>query len=316
MSKYSLISIDTIISKLYREIQFMPDSSEADLVEYVGEALDAIGAFAQYEEDICFINIENHRGDLPRGLVEIIQVALSTNHIDSKECLSTTCSISDETKDCDIRNKDKCTEEVVKECWSAHNQYFIPEQRYLDAIYEYDIRWMYTPYFYRNFIPMRLSTGTMNSLLGMHRDYARDLSINSPYEYKILNNQIVTSNQTGTIALAYTRMPIDENGFPMIPDMQEYREAITKYIIYKMSYIRFLNNEPNFRGIYEKLESDWHWYCKQAKNAMLFPTTLDEKQNMKDITHRMLPISNGYYGFFGNINTPENFSTNGRRQRF
>lgn len=315
MSKYKLISIDTIISKLYRELQFLPESSEADIVEYVGEALQAIGAFGQYEEDICFIDINNHRGDLPSGLVEIIQVALSINHIDTKECKTDTCSI-DQTKDCDKRIADKCTEEVVKECWSAHNQYFIPEQRYLDAIYEHDIRWMYTPYFYQNFIPMRLSTGTMQGLVGLHRDFERDVSINSPYEYKIANNQILTSNQTGTIAIAYTRMPLDENGFPMIPDLQEYREAITKYIVYKMSYIRFINNEPNFRGIYEKLEQDWHWYCRQAKNAMLMPTTLDEKQNMKDITHRMLPIENGYYGFFGNINSPEKFSTNGRRNRF
>lgn len=307
MSKYKLISIDSILAKVYREIKHTASIEESDIIEYIGESLEAIGAFGQYEEDVCFIPISNHRGNLPNGLIELVQVAMSGSPIVQGECLKETAS---EVKDCD----NYCEDAVQADCWSQHNQYYIPAQRFLDVIYEQDLRRLYTPYFFNNFVPLRLSTNSFRGFIGKD-DGTSMLGVNSGLEYHISNNQIVTTMQEGVVALSYVRMPLDEKGFPMIPDMQEYKEAITKYIMYKLAFERFYNNEPNFSRVYEKLEQDWHWYCRQAKNSMLMPTTLDEKENMKDINHRMLKIQRGYYGFFGNINTPEMFTTNGRRYR-
>jgi hypothetical protein len=304
VSKYNLISIDAIMSKLYRDLKPVADLNEYDVVEYIGEALEAIGAHAQYKHDFCFINIKNHRGDLPSGLVEIVQAAYSSNKIEQSKCIQDL-----DTKDCDS----SCDKEQQPECWSAFNKYYIPEQRYLDAIYEHDIRWMYSPYYYQNFVPMRLSTNTFRGAVGTN-----DFGIGVDFfpEYHISNNQIVTTIQEGTVALSYVSMPVDDNGYPMIPDLIEYKEAITRYVAYKSAYSRLFSNEPNIERLYQRLESDWHWYCKQARNSMMMNTTLDEKENFKDISNRMLPIKRGYYGFFGNINTPEQFKTNGRRYRF
>lgn len=306
MSRHSLVSIDTIISKLYREVQHLPGIDESDLIEMTGEALGFIGAYGQYEEDVCFIEIKNHRGDLPNGLVEIIQVAKSVNNnVNINNCIK-----HDGPADCE----DRCdTDEKVPECWSTHNKYYIPAQRYLDVLAEYDIRHLYTPYFYHNFIPMRLSTNSFKSIVGLHKDDSINLGVDSNFEYSISRNQIVTNFQEGTVAIAYTRQPLDENGWPMIIDNESYKEAITKYIIMKMSYHRFLNNEPGFANIYAKLEDDWHWYCKQAGNSIMMPNSLDEKENLKDINNRMLKIRRGYYGFYGNINTPESRRYDGRR---
>jgi len=308
VSKYKLISIDTILSKVYREIKQAASIEESDIIEYIGESLEAIGAFGQYEEDICFIEIDNFRGNLPNGLVEIIQVAASMKPVEPSKCISDT-----DTKDCDSY----CEDEALNECWSQHNKYYIPAQRYLDAIYEYDLRWKFNSYFFSNFIPMRLSTNTFRGFNAKVGSQQNEFGVNAVggLEYHISNNQIITTFQKGTVAISYTRMPLDEKGFPMIPDLQSYKEAITKYIMYKLAFERFYNNEPNFRGIYQQLEADWHWYCRQAKNSMMMPTTLDEKQNMKDINHRMLKIQRGHNGFFGQINTPETFTTNGRRNR-
>ena len=56
----------------------------------------------------------------------------------------------------------------------------------------------------------------------------------------------------------------------------------------------------------QKLEQDWHWYCKQAGNYALIPKSVDDLQDIFEQRNYLLPRINRYYGFFGKLNTPEN----------
>ena len=67
-------TLDRILSKVYRDLG-IEEVSETDIVEWCGEALEAIGAITLYEEAVAFVEIENHQADLPNGLHSIIQVA-------------------------------------------------------------------------------------------------------------------------------------------------------------------------------------------------------------------------------------------------
>ena len=55
-------TLDRIIAKLYRDLG-LEEISETDIVEWSGEALEAIGAITLYEEAVAFIEIENHQAD-------------------------------------------------------------------------------------------------------------------------------------------------------------------------------------------------------------------------------------------------------------
>ena len=60
------VSADRIIAKLYRDLG-LEELNETDIIEQIGEALEAIGAITLYEEAVAFIEIENHQADLPNG---------------------------------------------------------------------------------------------------------------------------------------------------------------------------------------------------------------------------------------------------------
>ena len=64
--KYNYISVDRVLAKLYRELG-VEDLNEIDIIEQIGEALEAIGSITLYEEAVAFIEIENHQADLPSG---------------------------------------------------------------------------------------------------------------------------------------------------------------------------------------------------------------------------------------------------------
>jgi hypothetical protein len=163
---------------------------------------------------------------------------------------------------------------------------------------------------------MRLMTNTLGAALKYQCADSLNLYSTSQYEYRIENNTIYTNVQEGTIVLAYTKQPLDERGYPLILDVESVLEAISRYIIMKSYFPKLLSGEQNAGNIYAKLEMDWHWYCRQAKNALMIPTTLDEKQNHADIGRRLIKPFNSYFGHFGNLNIQEQFSLDGRNKTF
>ena len=96
-----------------------------------------------------------------------------------------------------------------------------------------------------------------------------------------------------------------KQGYPMIPDEVSYVEAIKRYIIvYKVKYSEFIQGIINPQ-VFAKLEDDWHWYCKQARAKATMPDTVDKLENLLQQRNRLIPKTNRYYGFFGNLATKE-----------
>src|SRR5574343_57786 len=306
MSKYNFVSVDTIINRAVRDYKPLEEINPNDIVEWVGEALFKIGAKRLLTEEIAFLSLENFRATLPDGLCEIIQVAYSEKNRNTKQCLTDTCECEDTDTGCT-----SCTEiddsQIYYECWNKDISYYLPEKRYVEIIHAYEIYKKFTPYFYGNYTPMRLSTNTFGALLKYQCEDSLNLYSSSQYEYKVENNTIYANVQEGEIVLAYTKQPLDDNGYPLILDDESVLEAIVKYIGMKMLLPKLFMNEQGVGNIYAKFESDWQWYCRQAKNKMLIPTTLDEKQNHADIGRRLIKPYNSYFGYFGNLNLPERF---------
>ena len=76
---YKNISSKNIIRKVMRDLN--PNNAEFidDAVEWIGEALQHIGASAQMEDKHCVLDVENHRACLPGNLAYINQVAVNGN---------------------------------------------------------------------------------------------------------------------------------------------------------------------------------------------------------------------------------------------
>jgi hypothetical protein len=60
-------------------------------------------------------------------------------------------------------------------------------------------------------------------------------------QYMIKPGWIVTNKREGFVKLAYKAVATDERGYPLIPDLQSYQEAIYWYVTMKMSFPKFLN---------------------------------------------------------------------------
>ena len=79
MAVYKNITSRAIIRKIMRDLQTTDDNWIDDAIEWMGEALEHIGASAQLEEKGCVLTIKNYRADLPADLYYINQVAINNN---------------------------------------------------------------------------------------------------------------------------------------------------------------------------------------------------------------------------------------------
>jgi len=62
-------------------------------------------------------------------------------------------------------------------------------------------------------------------------------------QYFIKPGWIVTNQRHGFIKLAYKAIATDERGYPLIPDLSSYQEAIYWYVVMKLTFPKWLGGK-------------------------------------------------------------------------
>lgn len=118
--------------------------------------------------------------------------------------------------------------------------------------------------------------------------------------FDINNNFITFSTKEGQCCIAYLAYPTDEEGFPMVPDEISYKIAVTKYLMFKLSYVDWIK-DPDSRGkkaVFDYNEREWMWYVGQASNKVKIPD-LEQMESLKNQVIRLIPNINEHDTFFG-----------------
>lgn len=117
--------------------------------------------------------------------------------------------------------------------------------------------------------------------------------------FKIENGWLKTPYNEGIIDMIYVSQPMDEEGYPLIPDNQSFREAIYKYVVYKYLYSRYIRGEVS-ENIYQDAKYDWKYYCNQAGTEAIMPT-LGELENLKRSFLSLKPRVNLFNNFYNSL---------------
>lgn len=297
---YNYVTIDRVFAKFIRDVGI--DFSEGDLVEWTGEALELIGAVKQYEQAVSFVEVKNHQIDMPLWLHSITQIARNTNWCGAKE-------------------SDLCPQKVVEALTTEQtpaipvalncqgmpkNEYELAYYRpYFDLKYEYQ-GWTGSSYYRQNYRPVRLSSNNFFDSLVCKENQHTSIYSGVEDTYTIIRGETIRfSFKEGSVAVAFLRQMVDpETGYPMIPDHASYTAAINYYLTFRIFSKQYCNGREGAKGRMDDAEAKWHWYCKQAGNLSLMPTE-DEYQNIINQRSYLVPQTNRYYGFFGNLHNRE-----------
>ena len=130
----------------------------------------------------------------------------------------------------------------------------------------------------------------------------------SEIKYFIKPGYVSTSIENGYLKVNYDALVLDEDGYPMMPDMISYVEAVYWYIAMKLKYPEYLNGRLN-REIYYDIQRSWNFYCKQAYGESLMPNN-DEMEAISNEWNKLIPELNSSEDFYNSVGSRQTLKTN------
>lgn len=126
--------------------------------------------------------------------------------------------------------------------------------------------------------------------------------------YKIQGGMIITSVPEGKIEMAYMAMPIDEEGYPLIPDNSSYSRALELYI--KLQWFTILFDTGKISAqVLSNTQQQYAWAVGQAQTDLIRPT-IDQMESITAAWNKLLPdITKDHANGFIHEGTEERWKT-------
>jgi hypothetical protein len=253
-----LVSVKEVVNNVLRDNQYKTQDFEVgSMIEWSAEACDLIGVPYNLINDYAIIAIEDHKGFIPCNLHTQLQAMVLTTSgvvLPMRESTSTTSP------------------------YSVNNVNDYPLVNPVDPV-GFDVNG--NPVMTFNNYDSAISAGLINNLPYSLRDIT----------YSTRGNYIFTSFKDGaSVVMFYKAFPVDEEGYPLIPDDTSYKIAVQSYIRMKLDFLLWRKNIIA-RDVFEYAEREWMWYVGQAKTKALTPT-YDMMESWKNNWLTLMPKIN------------------------
>lgn len=114
--------------------------------------------------------------------------------------------------------------------------------------------------------------------------------------YVLRGNVLQTSIKEGELEISYLGIPIDDDGFPTIPNIASYIRALEAYI--KKQWFTILFDLGKLHSsILSNAQQEYAWAVGQAQSELASPS-LDEIEAFTNMWNSLLPQRNPYLSGF------------------
>ena len=251
--------------------------SESDVIEWASIAMGKIRAHVPKESCVVYREVTDHKTYLPKGVIQIQQIAYRL--------------VEPEITDEDILR--------LQESLNTSENFTLS---------------LLQGTFFQGYRPLRLSTSPF--AMAIHCENCGTLNTEAEHNYTVSpNGCITTSFRNGWICIAYTRYPKDENGEFLIPNDEDYLDAIRVYIMRRHWESRYNLKEEGADFRYKDYSAQWNHMMKKATGNMNLPG-IDDLENLRQNRNRLLPKERHYYNFFGLMSQEPRLHMGGLQQEF
>lgn len=289
-----LISSKTVLAKVIADLDLQEHEIRiSDFKEWVVESMIKIGAIQQYEHKVAVLPIDHHQAKLPCDLYKLGQVAFSFNEAGGWLPMRKSTSSFGVFHD----KKDAC-----KPCMLIQDNALLPLVKNMFNLItdEEALAKLNQDAQLRSTLSILLNQWTVGTVNGHivpgtipHRD---STMFSNELQYTTKPGYIMTNIPCGFVKISYYAIYCDEEGMPLIPDLESYKEAILWYIAKKYYYPKYLKGEINQSQYYD-MQRSWNFYRKQAYGEALMPG-IDELSAIANTWNKLYPELNDHDTFF------------------
>lgn len=254
---YTYVSSKEVIARIIRNTRIQDSSFIEDMSEWIPEAMGYMRTKQQLNVTYKDIEISFYKGKMPCGLIGLGAV----------ECCGGRMRYANTVRAMEVaRQTTECNNETTPSL-------FITEVATQNQA---------------------AFTGPQNYIWKTDLVSAQQLPCCNHY-YNVEMGYINTSMCEGTVRLHYTTMPIDEEGFPLIPDNENYKEALYCYNRAKMIGAGYKDTVYSENELMQRFEL----YASRAMGQIKYPSVDQMQTRINTLTRFILPE---YYweDFFSN----------------
>lgn len=162
----------------------------------------------------------------------------------------------------------------------------IPYQDFIEWIYEgLQAIGAYTQFKEQLMVPIKIESYRGK----LPHDYFAMIA-NPHLKYRISHDTITVEQREGEVKINYLSMPVDERGYPLLPDNVSYDEAL-KWKVGSMLAIR--GDLPNKQITLEFAMQMWFKYVRQAR-AQGNSISADDLEKLRDVRMKLVPDMHQY----------------------
>jgi len=294
---YKLTSINTAISKVVRDLGLGDKEIPfQDMIEWMAEGLEHIGSYYQLEEKEAIILIEDHKGVLPCDFHKSIKFLEG-------------CAMGGITGSgpywTEVNNALQCAQyPITNPNGTVEDGDTMPITDMLTFQSLQLVQYRKTGTGFGNFYQ---GLQHSQSLMGQGLSHTPS----SGTDYAINFDTVTASFRYGFIGLRYLAIPVDENGYPLIPDNVSFMDAMVWKCAYHLSLRGHQFKNPQLND-FEACKAYWNQYCLQARAEAAFPDP-DMMERLGRIFNTLSPNYHEYYEDFVNLGKPEYLNLDGTR---
>lgn len=272
-----LVSSKAVLAKIIADLDLKEDEIRiTDVREWIGEAMEKIGAIQQLEHKVANLQVVDYQAKLPCDLYRLNQVAFSFQNscgwLPMRKVTNSFGIYKECNKSCNPKMliKDNALIPLVKNIFNIDN-----DKEAVDILNEdKNVKQTLSALVNQYTIP------STNGKLIM----GNPATFNTTLQYSTKPGFINVNVPCGWVKISYHAIITDEDSMPMIPDNPSYFEAIFWYVAMKMSYPKYLKGQMN-QNIYYDMKNSWNFYRKQAYAEAMMPT-VDELETIKNVWHK------------------------------
>lgn len=279
MINNNLISSKQIILRVLSDLDLNENQIQiSNFREWIGQAMEKIGAITQLAHKVAVIPVQDHQAKLPCDLYRLGQVAFSfCNSAGWLPMRKSTSSFgvycNNKCSNACMLVKDQAMFPLVKNMFNLTT-----DKQALDKLN--------SDKELRSTLSTLLNCYTVNTVNGKFT--GTNTNFSNELQYMTKPGYIMTNVPEGFVKIEYYSIYTDDDGMPMIPDMESYKEAIFWYIVMKWMYIKKIKGQIDAKTYYDA-QTSWNFYRKQAYTEAMIPSSVDDLDTIKNIWHKLYP---------------------------
>lgn len=268
-------SIQSVIARVIRNTRVQDSSYLIDMMEWIPEAMGKMQTQQQLKRTFQDVEVAFHKGKLPCDLVDLLAVEYKGQR------LRTGNSVKNITTGHDLQGIDASTPSLFVSVIKDNTSGYVRIPGSPDRM-------------------EKVENHIWNSdLVSKEGNPIRNCDVQGSDYYEIEMEYINTSFSDGTVRLHYDALPVDAQGMPLIPDNENYKEAIYWYCRARMIGCGYNDTVFNEKDLMQRFEL----YATRAISEITYPSP-DVMESRINTLVRFIPPANYWENFFRN-DSPE-----------